>query len=73
VLPPTFEHARAAVGNFDRSVPGRNNAVPAAGSGPIFNGDPWQLRSTTEPEGAIKLEMQISGPESRACTVCEVG
>jgi hypothetical protein len=58
--------------NFGLNVPGKSNAVPAAGSEPMFNGDPWQLRSTTEPEGAIKLEMQIRRPVSRTGTVREV-
>jgi hypothetical protein len=32
---------------FDRSVPGRNNAVPDAGSEPMFNGDPLTGRPTS--------------------------
>lgn len=38
--------------NFGLNVPGKSNAVRAAGSEPMFNVDPWQLRSTMEPEGA---------------------
>src|ERR1039457_333885 len=52
LVPPTFECARAAEDNFDRSVLGRNNAVPAAGS---------DLCSTATPGNSVLAGVFLNG------------
>jgi len=43
-----------AESNFGLNVAGKNNAVPAVGSEPMFNGDPWQLRFTEPAAKGVK-------------------